>query len=80
MAFGIVGRGDGVAERVGDRCLAAKRIVGVSRFVAKRVDRPRDAPLRVVDGLGPAAASVDLRDLPAERVVGVGRGYARGGT
>jgi len=59
--FGIVSRGDGVAERIGYRSLTAKRVVGVGRFVAKRVDGLRDAALRVVDDLRAAAASVGLR-------------------
>ena len=59
--FGVVGRGDGMAERVDDGDLTAKRVVGVSRFVAKRVDRLGDAALRIVDDLRAAAASVGLR-------------------
>ena len=78
--FGIVGRGDGVAERVGDDDLAAERVIGVGRFVAERVDGLRDAVLRVIDKVRCVAAPVGLRDLAAERVVGVGRGDAGGGT
>ena len=61
MVFRVVGRGDGMAERVDDGDLTAKRVVGVSRFVAKRVDRLGDAALRIVDDLRAAAASVGLR-------------------
>ena len=46
--------------------LSPERVIAVGRRRPQRIDRPRDAPLRVVDGLGPAAASVDLRDLPAK--------------
>ena len=57
--------------------LSPERVIAVGRRRPQRIDRPRDAPLRVVDGLGPAAASVDLRDLPAKRVVLVRRRHAR---
>ena len=69
-----------MAERVGDRDLTAKRIVGVSRFIAERVDGLRDAASRVLDKVRRVAAAVGLRDLAAERVVGVGGGDAGGGT
>ena len=69
-----------MAQRVGDGGLATKRVIGVGRFVAERVDGLGDAALRVVDEARCIAAPVGLRDLAAERVVGVGRGDAGGGT
>ena len=78
--FGVVGRGDGVAERVGDGDLATERVVGIGRLVAERVDGLGNAALRVIDKVRRIAAPVGLRDLAPKCVVGVGRGYTRGGT
>ena len=68
-----------MAERIGYRSLATKGIVGVDRLVAERVDGLGNAALLVVDDLRRIAASVGLRDLAAEGVVGVGGSYAGGG-
>ena len=57
--------------------LSPERVIAVGRRRPQRIDRPRDASLLVVDGLGLAAASVALRDLPAKRVVLVRRRHAR---
>ena len=74
--FGVVGRGDGMAERIGDGDLSTERVVRISRLVAERVDGLGNAALRIVDDLRRVAADISLRDLATERVVGVGRGYA----
>mgnify|MGYP003289328211 CR=1 FL=1 len=60
--------------------MSPERVVGVGRRRPQRIDRPRDAPLRVVDGLRGIAAPVGLRGLATESVVGVSGGDAGGGT
>ena len=59
--FRVVGRGDGMAERIGDGDLSTERVVRISRLVAERVDGLGNAALLVVDDLRRVAASVGLR-------------------
>ena len=48
-----------MAERVGNGDLATERVVGVSRFVAERIDGLGDAALRVIDRGGGIKSDLD---------------------
>ena len=69
-SFSVVCRRDGVRERVGDGCLPTEGVVAVGRRIAKRVDGRSDAAKVVVSRPRRVAASVRLRNLALERIIG----------
>ena len=70
MTFCVVSGRDSIRKRISDAHLASERVVAVGRRISKSVDRRSDAAQVVVHRMRRVAASVGLRDLTLERVVG----------